>query len=86
MGSSSDFLACSSLGLALVSCGISGGSGSAADGGGVPIPSAPANVNGGSEPVYAVFDDTTRPHPSWYEYNTTNNTSAGVEPHCGVPN
>ena len=51
----------------------------------VPLPGAPSGVQSGMTPVYAVVDDTTVPHPSWHECNTTNNTSAPAIVSCGGP-
>ena len=34
--------------------------------------------------VYAVVDDGMPPHP-WHECRTDNNTSAVVDPACGIP-
>jgi hypothetical protein len=51
----------------------------------VPLPNAPSDVQQGSVPIYAVVDDTTVPHPSWHECNTTNDTSAPALASCGGP-
>jgi hypothetical protein len=51
----------------------------------VPLPGAPAEVQSGKTPVYAIVDDTTTPHPSWHECNTTNNSSGPVSTGCNQP-
>ncbi len=44
----------------------------------LPLGATPAGT------VYAVVDDGMPPHP-WHECRTDNNTSAAVEPGCGIP-
>ncbi|HEY1960647.1 MAG TPA: VCBS repeat-containing protein [Polyangiaceae bacterium] len=44
----------------------------------------PAGVTDGSQPLYAVVDDTNVAHPSWHECRTDNNTSATTTGSCGV--
>ena len=44
----------------------------------------PAGVEDGSQPLYAVVDDTITPHPSWHECRTDNDTSATTTGACST--
>ena len=46
----------------------------------------PPGVEDGSQPLYAIVDDTTTPHPSWHECRVDNDTSAPIKGSCGQVN
>jgi len=50
------------------------------------LPNPPAGVTDGTQPLYAVVDDTTTPHPSWHECRTDNDTSATTTGSCSNVN
>jgi hypothetical protein len=50
----------------------------------LPLPNPDMGLVSGATPVWAKVDDTTMPHPSWHECNTTNDTSALVSARCGT--
>jgi len=46
----------------------------------------PAGVADGTQPLYAVVDDTQTPHPAWHECRVDNDTSAPITGTCGGVN
>lgn len=50
------------------------------------LPSPPAGVADGTQPLYAVVDDTGTPHPSWHQCRTDNDTSPPARGSCSGVN
>jgi hypothetical protein len=50
------------------------------------LTSPPAGVADGTQPLYAVVDDTQTPHPDWHECRVDNDTSAPTTGACGNVN
>jgi hypothetical protein len=46
----------------------------------------PAGVEDGTQPLYAIVDDTTTPHPAWNECRVDNNQSALIRGTCNNVN
>ena len=48
------------------------------------LPNPPPGVTDGTQPLYAVVDDTVTPHPSWHECRVDNDTSATTTGACNT--
>ncbi|HEY1959377.1 MAG TPA: VCBS repeat-containing protein [Polyangiaceae bacterium] len=50
------------------------------------LASPPPGVEDGTQPLYAVVDDTATPHPAWHECRVDNDTSPPTKGSCGQVN